>query len=107
MYLEDILSAIAKIGEYTTEGKVAFFGDGKTQDAVIRQFSIIGEASAKLSPIMKAKHKGIPWKDIVGMRNIIVHDYSETDLTTIWDTIERGLAPLQKTVRIMLSETGV
>jgi uncharacterized protein with HEPN domain len=104
VYLEDILSAIAKIEEYTKEGKRSFFADGKTQDAVIRQISIIGEASARLPTALKMRHTNIPWKDIVAMRNIIIHDYSKTDLTTVWDTVRYGLPPLRKTVTTMLRE---
>ena len=103
---QDILSAIERIKSYTVEGKDTFFIDKKPQDAVIRQFSIIGEASAKLSLAMKTKHKEVPWKDIIGMRNIIIHDYSETDLPVIWDTVERGLPPLKNTVEAMLKEAA-
>ena len=71
------------------------------QDAVIRQFSIIGEAAAKLSPVTKAAHPEIPWKAIVGMRNVIIHEYSETDLPTIWAAVERDLSVLKKAVTAM------
>ena len=105
VYLEDILSAIAKIGEYTTEGKDAFFADGKTQDAVIRQISIIGEAAAKLPASLKEKHPKIPWRKTIGMRNIIIHDYSETDIPTVWIVVERDLSALKQTVETILKET--
>jgi len=104
VYLQDILSAIEHISAYTVDGRDAFITDEKTQDAVIRQFSIIGEASAKLTPAFKATHEEIPWKDIVGMRNIIIHDYSETDLPTIWDTVVHGLPSLKTTVEDILKE---
>ncbi|OGJ55762.1 hypothetical protein A3D88_02195 [Candidatus Peribacteria bacterium RIFCSPHIGHO2_02_FULL_52_16] len=102
VYLHDIVSAIGKIRAYTKESRDLFFKDEKTQDAVIRQFSIVGEAAAKLPSSMKGQYAEIPWKQIIGMRNIIVHDYSEIDLTTIWDTIEKGLPVLEKTVVAML-----
>lgn len=106
VYLHDILSAIDRINEYTAGGSEAFFADGKTQDAAIRQFSVVGEASAKLPQAMRANHKEIPWKDIVGMRNIIIHDYSEIDLQTIWDTVEKGLPPLKRAIQAMLREVN-
>ena len=106
VYLEDILSAIAKIGEYTKEGKDAFFADEKTQDAVIRQISIIGEAAAKLPATVKTKHPEIPWRKTIGMRNIVIHDYSETDMPTVWIVVERDLPVLKKEVKAMLVETN-
>ncbi|MEK7137154.1 MAG: HepT-like ribonuclease domain-containing protein [Patescibacteria group bacterium] len=105
VYLQDILTAIERIGEHTAEGKQFFINDGKTQDAVIRQLSVIGEASAKLPAALKAAHSSIPWKKVIGMRNIIVHDYSETDIPTIWNTVERDLPILRRTVEEMLQET--
>jgi len=104
VYLQDILAAIERIGEYTAKGKDDFFATVLVQDGVIRQFSIIGEATAKVPVRMRATHEEIPWKDIIGMRNIIIHDYSGTDLPTIWDTVEHGLAPLKDTVETMLKE---
>ncbi len=104
VYLQDILSAIAKIEKYTKEGKQMFFDDEKTQDAVIRQISIIGEASAKLPSGLRAKHPQIPWKKTIGMRNIVIHDYSETDVPTVWVVTERDLPILKKTVQQMFEE---
>jgi len=106
VYLEDILSAIARIAEYTAEGKQAFFKDQKTQDAVIRQISIIGEAAAKLPASVKTKHARIPWRRIIGMRNIVIHDYSQTDLPTVWVVAEHDLPALKRTVESMLEEKG-
>lgn len=106
VYLEDILSAIARIEEYTAEGKKAFFRDAKTQDAVIRQVSIIGEASARLPASWKTRHPVIPWRNIVGMRNIIIHDYSETDLPTVWLVAKRDLPALKKVIAAILAEEG-
>lgn len=105
MYLQDILSAIAKIGQYTHGGKDAFFAQDLVQDGVIRQFSIIGEAAGKLPARTKAVRPDIPWQKIVAMRNIIVHDYSETDLPTIWDAVERDLPQLRTAIEAMLRRT--
>ena len=106
MYLEDILSAIARIGEYTAKGKENFFAHGLVQDGVIRQLSIIGEASTKLPMTLKTQHPEIPWKEVTAMRNIIVHDYSEINLERIWGTIERDLPVLRKAIAAMLRESA-
>jgi uncharacterized protein with HEPN domain len=95
VYLEDILSAIARIERYIAEDEVMFFKDEKTQDAVIRQISIIGEAVARLPLNVRKNHTDIPWKHIIGMRNIMIHDYAETDLSTVWSVAVRDLPPLK------------
>jgi uncharacterized protein with HEPN domain len=104
VYLQDILSAIARIEQYTVKGKKDFLTNTLVQDAVIRQISIIGEAAVKLPSTMKAKHPEITWKQIKGMRNIIIHDYSETDLPTVWGTVTHDLPPLKRAVKTMLKE---
>lgn len=104
VYLEDILSAIMKIEKYTEANKDLFFAEEKTQDAVIYQISIIGEAAARLPVIMKSKHPEIPWRKIIGMRNIVIHDYSEADIPTIWIVVERDLPVLKKTIEVMIEE---
>ena len=104
VYVDDILSAIAKIEEYTKKGKRTFFADDMMQDAVIRQISIIGEVAAKLPVSLKRKHQKIPWRKVIGMRNIVIHDYSETDRPTVWMVVERDLPILKKEVESMRGE---
>lgn len=104
LYLEDILSGIGRIEVYTVDGKAMFFEDEKTQDAVIRQISIIGEAASKLPASLRAAQPSVPWKKIVGMRNIVIHDYAETDLPTVWLVVERDLPSLGRAIRVILSE---
>jgi len=103
VYLNDIHAAILRIETYAEGGEETFFHDGKTQDAIIRQISIIGEAVAKLPESLKSKYSEIPWKDIVGMRNIVIHDYADTDLPSVWETVERDLPLLKRTVEKILS----
>jgi uncharacterized protein with HEPN domain len=102
IYLVDILSAIDQIQDYTSNGRDEFFTSTLVQDAVIRQFSIIGEAARRLPNAQKALYPETPWRKIIGMRNIIIHDYSETDLPTIWDAVEKGLPALRITVESMV-----
>jgi len=65
------------------------------QDAVIRNFEIIGEATKKISQQFTQEHSGIPWQDMAGMRDKLIHDYLDVDLDVIWRTIESDL-PLLK-----------
>lgn len=103
VYLEDIRSAIDRIEKYTAEGKDAFLRDGKTQDAVIRQLSVIGEAAGKLPAALRARQPDIPWKAIVGLRNILVHDYSSVSIRSLWMTVVRDLPVLRHAVETLLT----
>src|SRR5947207_1866728 len=94
VYLEDIRRAVERIEEYTAKGKRDFLTDPKTQDAVIRQLAIIGEAAKSVPLVLRRKHAAVPWKQIVGMRNILIHDYSETNLDTVWVTVKQDLPQL-------------
>jgi uncharacterized protein with HEPN domain len=98
VFLDDILSAIARIEAYTVEGRAVFLRDGKTQDAVIRQLSVIGEAAAKLPAAVRAMQPDIPWKAVVGMRNILIHDYSAVSIRSVWATVVRDLPVLRNAV---------
>lgn len=80
------------------------FSNGLLQDGIIRQLSIVGEASGRLPKELRATQPQIPWPDIVSMRSIIVHDYSETDLPTIWNTVKTDLPVLRTAVTSMLAD---
>ena len=75
LYLHHILEAIERIQSYTSGGLTDFRGDLKTQDAVVRNLQIIGEASKKVSPETRAASPDLPWRDMAGMCDRIVHDY--------------------------------
>ena len=75
------------------------------QDAVIRRLSIIGEASKNVPKELKDKHRDINWKNIAGMRDLIVHEYFDMDLDLVWNTIKIDLPVLKKTVTEMLKES--
>ncbi len=69
------------------------------QDAIIRNFEVIGEASKKISDDFKKVYFEIPWKEISGMRDKLIHDYLGVDIEVIWKTIEQDLPILQKGLR--------
>ncbi len=98
-YLFDILMA-ARLGLSYVEGisKPTFLGDTQCQDSVIRRLEIIGEAARRISPQMRADHPGIPWNEMVGMRNLMIHNYDDVDIEIVWDTVKRDLPLLIKLI---------
>ncbi len=84
--LEDILICMEKIQTYVAYLSYdQFKDDAKTQDAIIRNIEVIGEAVKQLSDVMKAKYPGIPWKEIAGTRDRLIHDYFGVNIDIIWE----------------------
>jgi len=71
-----------------------FLADVQLQDAVIRRLAIIGEAAKRVSEATRESLPGLPWRQMAGMRNIIVHEYDDVDLSVVWDAVTRDLPPL-------------
>ncbi|OQX23956.1 MAG: DUF86 domain-containing protein [Desulfobacteraceae bacterium IS3] len=99
LYLIHIAECIGKIEQYTTEGKAVFLRDTKTQDAVIRNFEIIGEAVKRLSETTRKLAHQVPWRLFAGFRDVLIHQYSGVDLSEVWLTIENDLSVLKEAVR--------
>ncbi|SRR3989344_7599490 len=106
IYLKDILSAIKLILEEYISGFDfgKFDKDKKTQDAVIRQIAIIGEALGKLGRDFVDSHPELPTKEAVAMRNILVHDYDWVDTEEVWKTVQKDLPELKVIVEKILKE---
>lgn len=107
VYLEDIASAVNRIERYTAKGREDFLINEMVQDAVIRQFTVIGEAATKLPPHIKAANSDVPWKSVIGMRNIVIHDYSEIKLERVWETVVRDLPVLGRVVKTLLDQPSI
>ncbi len=87
LYLRHIRDAIQQVHRYLQSvSRDEFFEEEMRQDAVIRQLSIIGEAAGDLSEEFRRDYPSIPWSDIYGMRNKLVHDYFGVDLEAVFGT---------------------
>lgn len=73
--------------------------------ALVRLIEIVGEAAARVSPEGQERYPLIPWREVVGMRNRLVHGYDSVDLDVLWDTIEDDLPPLIAELERILGET--
>jgi len=96
-YLSHIKEAIRTIQEYVKDIDFDQFSqDRKTQDAVIRQLEIIGEASTKITDDFIKANPKIPWREIKDFRNKLIHDYWEVDLELIWNVVLQDIPMLEK-----------
>ncbi|MFQ5629926.1 MAG: DUF86 domain-containing protein [bacterium] len=95
--MDDILEAIDKIEEYIADMPFELFiVENKTKDAVVRNLEIIGEASKNIPEDIKKKYPDVEWRKIIGLRNIVVHDYFGVDYEIIWEIITNELTPFKK-----------
>ena len=104
-YLKHILDAISNIEKFI-EGvnKENFLGNIEKQYAVLRGLEIIGEATKNLSEELKKKHPNIPWKEIAGMRDKLIHQYFGVNLDLVWETIKTKLPELKTQISEILKE---
>ncbi len=98
--IDDIITAIEKIQRFTHGLDLrGFQADEKSRDAVIRNLTVIGEAAMHLPERIKAEHPEIPWREMQGIRNIVVHEYFGVSDEILWETVRKDLpalvAPLQ------------
>ena len=101
IYVEHIIVSIERILFYIAKiDRSNFLKDLKTQDAVVRQMEIIGEATKKISFDFREKYPNIPWLDMAGMRDRLIHDYIDVDFEIIWKTASEDIPQL----KILLEE---
>ena len=92
VYLAQILERINRIREYTVEGKKAFFADPRTQDAVIRNFEVIGEAAKRIPDEYRKKNPTIPWRELSGLLDVLIHQYEGVSIADVADHRKKILA---------------
>ncbi|HYP40011.1 MAG TPA: DUF86 domain-containing protein [Chloroflexia bacterium] len=104
LYLIHISECIARIEQYTSEGRERFLEDAKTQDAVLRNLQVLAESTQRLSESTKSEHAAIDWPRIAGFRNVLVHDYLGVNLVRVWEIVEHNLPALKNEVAFMLQQ---
>ncbi len=104
-YLIDIIDAIEKAESFVKGMDFeAFEKDTKTIFAVIRAFEIMGEAVKRIPSSVRNKHKNIPWKEMAGMRNKLIHEYFGIKLQVVWKTIKQDLPRIKPHIQMILKD---
>ena len=105
VYLRHILDAVSRIEEYTKGIEYKDFMEKHLiQDGVIRQIEIIGEATKRLSDKTRDKYPNVPWKDMTGMRDKLIHDYLGVDIDAVWDTVKEDIPILKNKLKYLLEK---
>ncbi|OYT54433.1 MAG: hypothetical protein B6U72_02615 [Candidatus Altiarchaeales archaeon ex4484_2] len=103
LFIEDILESMNKIRAYTKNMDYnQFHQNNMAVDAVLRNLEVIGEAAKNIPDPIKEKHPNIPWKKMVGLRNIAIHEYFGIDLTIIWEITTKNLPETKPEIEEML-----
>lgn len=104
LYLLDIYERIERIETFVAEGKGVFLQSLLVQDAVIRNFEIIGEAAHHLSKDARRQYAHVSWTEIIAFRNLLIHGYDQVSLYRVWDIIENDLPVLRAQIAAILGE---
>jgi uncharacterized protein with HEPN domain len=103
LYLQDIWESIKAIEEYSRGLSIeTFSANRQTQDAIIRRFEIIGEAVKKLDEDIKKQASNVPWKEMAGMRDVLIHEYFGVNIDRVWETIKKDLPSLKKNIKELI-----
>lgn len=105
LFLTDMLESIAKIERYTAGMDFARFVENDLiVDAVVRNLEIIGEAARQIPEEVRGRYPDIPWRRVVGLRNIVVHEYFAVDLEVVWSVVRENLPHLKQALQQMLTD---
>ena len=101
--LIDIANAIRRILRYTNGiNRVELEANDEKLSAILYQITIIGEATKRLSSTFRQQHPEIPWREMVGMRDVLVHEYDQLDFDVVWDAVQNKLSELLSLIEILL-----
>jgi uncharacterized protein with HEPN domain len=107
-YLEDILTALSDVEEFTRGMDFeAFSDDRKTIFAVIRCLEIVGEATKRIPMSFRVKYSDVPWSKMAGMRDVLIHDYMGVDLKVVWKVVQVRLPVLKSVMERIIQENRI
>lgn len=105
IFLQHILESIAEIERYTKDiSEAEFSRSTQIQDAVIRRLEIIGEAARNIPNGIKKQYDFIPWKKVTGSRDVLIHDYFEVDIESVWETVVKDIPKLKQDIKQLLGK---
>lgn len=103
LYLKDILSAIDSIDSFVARMDLETFqADDKTSSAVVQKLEVIGEAAKQIPEEIRQKHSDIPWREMAGMRDKLIHFYFGIDYQLVWKTIQERLPQIRPVIQKIL-----
>ena len=103
-YLNDILERIDRIMAYAAAGRDTFLESLLLQDAIIRNFEVIGEATKRLSPEFRQSYPHIPWRKIAGFRDVLIHNYIDVEVNEVWKTLTESLPTFRDHIQHILQD---
>jgi uncharacterized protein with HEPN domain len=104
--LAHMRDCIERVREYTAGDRTRFETSRLVQDAVIRNLQTLAESSQRLSDTVKSTEPQVPWRELAGFRNVIVHGYLGIDLGAVWLVVEQDLPPLAAALDRMVARSG-
>jgi uncharacterized protein with HEPN domain len=100
--LRDMIEAIDRIERYSSHGRAAFDADELIQSWIVHHLQVLGEAARALPDDVRTQAPDVEWKNITGMRHILVHDYFAIDRDIVWSTVEQELRPLKASLKALV-----
>jgi uncharacterized protein with HEPN domain len=102
-----MLESLEKIERYATELTFERFArDDRTVDAVVRNLEVIGEAARQIPSEVRERYPEVPWRRVIGLRNVVVHEYFAVDVEIVWTVVRQSLPELKEALRRMMAELG-
>ncbi len=104
-YLQDILQAAKDAIEFAGDADLDEFCEDKQMVyAVVRALEIIGEAASQIPASVRSRYLDVPWSEMIGMRNKVIHEYFGVDLDVVWQTVRRDLPPLRRVIERIIAD---
>jgi uncharacterized protein with HEPN domain len=105
LYIKDVIEYMERAEDHIKSlGVEQFLGDNKTCDAVVRCIEVIGEATKNVSPEIREKYPSIPWRDMAGMRDKIIHSYFIVDFEEVWLVVKEEIPKLKPLIKKVLED---